>query len=82
MIAYLFNLGPMEILILGVLGLTVIGVPIGVIVIVLISSRRRSQNAAPDLIADLERENADLREELFRAKRDNGTQGPSSQNIQ
>ncbi len=54
------GLGFMELLLLAILGVVLIGVPVGIVLLILFLNRRRGGRS----VADLEAENRRLRDEL------------------
>jgi cell division protein FtsB len=74
-----FGLGPMEIIILVVLGAMVLVIPVIAIVLVL-ALGRRSRSKEPDEMAALRAENAALRREIDRLEAESATPAAPAEN--
>jgi hypothetical protein len=72
MVFGIFNLGPLEVLVLLIGGLCMVAVPVGIIVLVVVLNRGQSRTNVPNRLEALEEENRCLREELAKLKKDRG----------
>ena len=66
----MFGIGPMELLIVLIVGVLTIGIPIGIVVLlVLLLRKQNNSNGGSTRIAQLQQENQSLRDELATLKR-------------